>query len=244
MSTDSDFSPMKWDSGEAFPLNSITALGSEIPAGTNFWRVRYGNNKNTWSAWSESNQFICVKGETQPGIFKDTFNVSASGDINTGYNTTGRQFGEASPLVYSVSGTTEVGNGSPSPGKLTHGQNAGCSPNYSFENLGGFNIEFDLKVHNLDESTDWLSIALGKDDQSSLLPGSASGFTASFSADRKFSFYDGTKLVSSLPGLPSNQEYHVMVTTSTLDFDDGAPAYCSVFVNGIPYPIEDGFRNY
>jgi len=244
VSADSDFSSLEWDSSETLPRTSMTAPRSGVPAGTNYWRVRYMNDRNTWSAWSDSNQFICIPGETQSGIFKDNFNVIPTGDINTEYDAIGRQSGEVSPLVYTVSGTTEVGSSSAHPGKLTLGQNAGCSPNDSFENPGGFNIKFDVRVHNLDESSDWFSLALGKDDQSSLLPESASGLAAAFSADRNFSFYDGTKLISSLPGLPSNQEFHVMITTSTEEFDEGDPVYYAVFVNGIPQPIEDAFRKY
>jgi len=232
------FSPLKWDSSEsAPPTNLIYAPQNKVNSGTNFWRVRYMNDRNTWSDWSNSNDFICVSGEQQSGIFKDNFNVLPTGNINTDYAISGRQTGTASPLAYKVSGTTEIGGFSTYPGKLMLGQNAGCSPNTSFESSDKFNIEFDVKLHNFDASTDWLSLSLGKEDQSSLLPQSDSGIAASFGADGTFKFYDGTTLLhTETNSFTSSQEFHVFITTSTDEFDEGEDAYCSVYVNGTPIP--------
>ncbi len=232
------FSPLKWDSGEtAPPVNSIFAPQNKVHSGTNFWRVRYMNDRNTWSDWSNSNQFICVSGESQSGIFKDNFNVLPTGDINTDFAVSGRQSGEASPLAYTISGTTEIGGFAAYPGKLMLGQNAGCSPNTSFESSDKFNIEFDVELHNFDTSSDWLSLALGKDGQSSLLPDSESGLAAVFGADGTFKFYNGATLLhSEANAVPTAQELHVLVTASTDEFGEGEDAYCSVFVNGTPIP--------
>jgi len=246
VASDSDFSPVKWDTGEnGPPVDSIFASRISIPDGTNYWRVRYMNEKNTWSAWSGSNLFVCVQGATKPGIFKDSFNVLGNGNINFDCNAAGRQSGNATPLNYIVSGSTEVGSASSNPGELLLGQNAGCSPLMSFESFDKFNIEFDVKLHNFDASTDWLSLALGKDNQSSLLPDSDSGLAAVFGADGTFKFYYGTALLhTEANAFPAGQELHVFITTSTEDFDEGEPAYCSVFVNGTPMVNNGTFKKY
>jgi len=83
------------------------------------------------------------------------------------------------------------------------------------------------------------------------------GLGALFYADGTFQFYDGATLLHTQSGaVPGAQEFHVFITTSTDDFDEGDPAYCSVFVNGTPlinngafnkygYTLSDGFvKNY
>jgi len=238
VSANSGFSSIKWTTGENGPaISSIFASRISIPDGTNYWRVRYKNDKNTWSDWSESNLFICVQGTSQPGIFNDTFNVTGNGDVNLDCNAAGRQSGNITPLNYIVSGTTEAGSGSANPGELLLGQNSGISPLMSFESSDKFNIEFDVKLHSFDASTDWLSLSLGNDAQTSILPENSTGLGAVFGADGTFQFYKGTTLQhSESAALPAAQEFHVFITTSTENFDDGEPAYCSVFVNGSPVP--------
>jgi len=246
VSANSDFSSIKWTTGENGPtISSIFASRNSIPDGTNYWRVRYKNNKNTWSNWSDSNMFICVLGTTQPGIFKDSFNVLGNGDVNLDCNAAGRQSGNATPLNYIVSGTTEAGSDSPNPGELLLGQNSGISPLMSFESSDKFNIEFDVKLHSFDASTDWLSLSLGNDAQTSVLPEDNTGLGAVFGADGTFQFYKGTTLLHSESAvLPAAQEFHVFITTSTEDFDYGEDAYCSVFVNGTPMVNNDAFNKY
>jgi len=246
VAADSGFSSINWETGDnGPPVNSIFASRSSIPNGTNFWRVRYKNNKNTWSAWSESNLFVCVQSAAQPGVFKDSFNVIGNGDINFDCNAVGRQSGNATPLNYIVSGTTEIGSGSSNPGELLLGQNSGASPLMSFESADKFNIEFDAKIHDFDASTDWLSLSLGSDNQSSILPENNTGLGAVFLADGTFQFYDGTLMLRSVAdAFPSNDKCHVFITTSTDEFDEGEPAYCSVFVNGIPMVNNGAFSKY
>ena len=259
VSSDSGFSSIKWETGEnGPPVFSIFASRISIPDGTNFWRVRYKNDRNTWSEWADSNLFVCVQGAAKPGIFKDSFNVIGTGNINLYCNADGRQSGNATPLNYIVSGTTELGSGAANPGELLLGQNSGCSPLMSFESSDKFNIEFDVKLHNFDGSADWLSLSLGNENQSSILPDDTTGLGALFLADGTFQFYAGTTLLhTQANAIPAAQEFHVFITTSTDEFGEGDPAYCSVFVNGTPiqnsvnvnnkyaYTLANGFaKNY
>jgi len=246
VAADSGFSSINWETGDnGPPINSIFVSRSSIPNGTNFWRVRYKNNKNTWSSWSDSNLFVCVQSAAQPGIFKDTFNVSGNGSINLNCNAAGRQSGDASPLNYIVEGTTEIGSGSSNPGELLLGQNSGVSPLVSFESSDKFNIEFDVKIHDFDASTDYVSLSLGNDDQSGILPEDTTGVGALFYANGTFQFYNGTSLLhSEAAAFPAAQECHVLITTSTDEFDEGEPAYCSVFVNGTPMVNNGTFNKY
>ena len=235
------FSPLKWDSGEtAPPTNFVFAPQNKVYSGTNFWRVRYMNDKNTWSDWSNSNQFICVAGEQKSGIFKDNFNVLPTGDVNTDYAVFGRQSGTISPLAYTVSGTTEIGGFSTYPGKLMLEQNAGCSPIASLESSPNFKIEFDAEPHLFDGSGDWLSCAFGKDANAILSPISSSGLGALFFAHTGFQFYEGETLLGTSWDVPTNGPFHVEITASTEEFNTGDPAICSVFVNGRPMVIGEG----
>ncbi len=241
VSEDADFSPVKWDSSEtAPPTNFIFAPQNQVYSGTNFWRVRYMNDRNTWSDWSESNLFICVSKEQQSGIFKDNFNVLPTGDVNTDYAISGRQTGTASPLAYTVSGTTKVGGFTDYSGKLMLGQNSGCSPNASFESSLNFKIEFDAVPHLFDGSGDWISCGFGKTDNSSLSPISPSGLAAVFFTHTGFQLFDGEKLLGTSWEVPTNGPFHVTITGSSVSFSEYDPAYCSVFVNDRPMVIGEG----
>ncbi len=246
VSTDIGFSSIVWETGEnGPPVTSIFASRNSIPNGTNYWRVRYKNDKNTWSAWADNKLFVCVQSAAQPGVFEDSFNVIGNGSINLDCNAAGRQSGNATPLNYIVSGTTEIGSGSSNPGELLLGQNSGCSPLMSFESSDKFNIEFDVKLHNFDASTDWLSLSLGNDNQSSILPENNAGLGALFLADGTFQFFDGVTLLhSEANAIPAAQEFHVLITTSTEEFGEGEDAYCSIFVNGTPMANNDVFNKY
>ncbi len=117
------------------------------------------------------------------------------------------------------------------------GQNAGCSPNASFESSPNFKIEFDAEPHLFDGSGDWLSCGFGKTDNSNLSPISPSGLGAVFFTHKGFQLFEGEKLLGTSWEVPTNGPFHVTITASTADFDNGDPAYCSVFINGKPMPI-------
>ena len=246
VSANSSFSSIVWDTDEnGPPVNSIFASRISIPNGTNFWRVRYKNNKNTWSDWSNSNLFISVQGTSQSGIFEDNFNVIGNGDVNLNCNAAGRQSGNITPLNYIVSGSSEIGSGSTNPGELLLGQNSGISPLMNFETVDKFNVEFDVIVHNFDTSTDWLSLSIGNANQSSLLPEDTTGLGAVFLANGTFQFYNKANLLRSQDNaFPAYDKCHVLVTTTTDEFGIGEDAYCSVFVNGVPMVNNDAFSKY
>jgi len=108
-----------------------------------------------------------------------------------------------------------------------------------------FNIEFDVKIHDFDASTDYVSLSLGNDDQSGILPEDTTGVGALFYANGTFQFYNGTSLLhSEAAAFPAAQECHVLITTSPDEFDEGEPAYCSVFVNGTPMVNNGTFNKY
>ena len=241
--SDDVFTDIIWESGSVIPSNIFTAAQNIIPDGTNYWRVRYMNEFNTWSSWSDDTSFICITNPAQSTIFVDTFNVSGNGDVNHGYANPGRQHGNAAPLTYKTSGTTETGNSSSHPGKLTLGENSGCSPNHSFIENSKFKIEFDAEPHNFDNSTDWLSCSFGKFDQSSFMPDSSGGIGAIFSANGNFGLYSSKTLVGiSTNVLPTSGKYHVLISSSAESFEN--PVLISVFVNGIPVKIFEGFNKY
>ncbi len=243
VASESDFSAVKWNSGETIPVENITPPTSIIPEGTNYWRVRYKNDRNTWSAYSDSTSFIFVKGEIQEGIFLDTFNVTGSGNVNHGYADAKRQYGSATPLTYTISGQTEIGSASVNPGELLLGQNSGCAPNYSFTESGEFIIEFDAENHELDGSADWVSLCFGKNDNSDLSPISPYGAGLIFSANGNFQAYDSTTLVGSGNGVPTAEKIHVTLVVSAEDFDNGNAQY-SAFINGTPMVISTAKNGY
>jgi len=243
VASDDIFSEEVWNSGELIPSNILTASQNIIPAGTNYWHVRYKDEFNSWSAWSAGTSFICITNPSQSTIFVDTFNVSGNGDINLGYANSGRQYGDAAPLTYKISGTTEAGNSSAHPGKLLLGKNSGCSPNHSFTEKSNFKIEFSAKPHNSDNSTDWLSCSFGKSDQNSFMPDSSGGMGTVFSADGLFKLFRSSSLVAvTSNALPVSGTYRVMICSSATDFEN--PVSLSVFVNGLPIKFFDSFNKY
>ena len=243
VSTNSGFSSIDWDSGETIPLDSITPPASLIQEATNYWRVRYKNDRNTWSDLSEGTSFILVKGETQSGIFLDTFNVSGSGNVNHEYSAASRQYGSATPLTYTLSGQTEIGSTSENPGKLLLGLNSGCAPDCSFTESSEYIIEFDAESHNYDGSSDWVSLCFGKYDNSDLFPISFSGAGLVFFANGQFSAFNSTSLIASAVGVPTGEKIHVTLVASTEDFDY-SPVQYAAFVNGIPMLISTNNSNF
>ena len=169
LSTSSDFSSPIWDSGDINPVTSLTLSKNATSSITNYWRVRYKNEFNTWSDWSDGTSFILTSAPiVSATVFLDTFSVSQPGNINTDYNLPCRQSGVASPAMYAYSGTTKLGANSSIANWLDLAPNSGCSPNNSFQAASNFKIEFDVNVHNSDGSVDWVSCSFGKDDNSDM----------------------------------------------------------------------------
>ena len=237
-----DFSDYNWNSGVTMPMTSLTVPGNVIAAETNYWRVRYEDEFSTWSDWSAGTSFILTSAPLNSAtIFRDIFNVSGSGDVNRNYNSVGRQSGNSAPLTYKIEGTTEIGNSSIAPGWLTLNKNSGCSPNQGFIESGNFNIEFDIKPHNLDESADWASISFGKETQDSFSPSSDSGIGNLFYANGTFQTYSSDSLVGDATGLPTSEKYHVLISVGTEEFDNDEAAF-STFVNNQPMIVDSTTR--
>jgi hypothetical protein len=128
---------------------------------------------------------------------------------------------------------------------LLLGENSGVLPLMSFESCDKFNVEFDVKIHNLDSSADYVSLSIGNENQSSVLPEDSTGLGALFYANGTFQFYKGTQLLhSEANAFQTNDKCHVLITASADGFDEGDPAYCSVFVNGKPMINNDAFNKY
>jgi len=234
----SDFSDYNWNSGTTVTKTYFTVPGNVLFQGTNYWRVRYRDEYNTWSSWSAGTSFILTSAPAASStIFVDTFNVSGSGDANNGFDNSCRQYGDAAPLTYKTEGTTKAGGNSDKSGWLTLGQDSGISPNHSFVETPNFNIEFDIQPHSLDNSSDRASIAFGKTTQSSFSPTSDSGLGILFYANGKFQVYSGTEQVADTTGLPTGEELHVLITCGAESLD-GSRLSMSAFVNGMPMIVD------
>ena len=245
LSSESDFSPMKWNSEETLPTETITPPTSKIPDGTNYWRVRYKNDRNTWSEYSDGTSFIFVKGEVKHGIFLDTFNVAGTGDANNGYATSGRQYGSATPLTYTLAAQTEVGNAGNFPRKLLLGLNSGVAPDYSFtdDNHGEFIIEFEADSQTLGAAADWVSLCFGKNDNSDLFPISDFGAGLVFFNNGDFQAFDGKTLAGNGKGVPVGEKLHITLVGSTADFDY-SPIKFAAFANGVPMKVNNAKLGY
>jgi len=237
VASDSGFFSVLWDSGAIAPIETYAPPKNKFNTGTNFWRVKYKNDRNTWSDYSDGTSFTYVPGANQAGMFRDTFDVPGFGNINYGYYNTARQYGEISPLSYSFYETTEVGARSDNPGKLLLGQNSSCLPNYDFTKSGNFKIEFDAELTKIEGSDDWLSISFGKTNQGVVFPVSPMGAGLIFKTDGIFQAFDGIDIIASKFSFQENVPLHIIVTVGTDDFDEGDPAVFSAFVNGIPMPV-------
>ncbi len=238
ISSDSDFSSIIFDTGTIFPTETYAPPKNKLNIGTNFWRVKYKNNRNTWSDYSDGTSFNFVSGTKQSGMFSDNFWVPGSGNINYGYYSLNRQFGEISPLSYNFSGSTEVGSSSSNPGKLLLGANSAFSPNYDFTKNGNFKIEFDAEIHKFDDGNGWISISFGKTNQGNMFPVSSMGGSAIFSTDGTFQAFDGvSQIAAKSMSFEAGVPVKLVVTVGTEDFDEGSSAVFSAFANGNPMPI-------
>ena len=238
LSDTTDFSTPIWDSGDINPVTSLTLSKNATSSVTNYWRVRYKNEFNTWSDWSDETSFILTSAPiVSATVFLDTFSVSQPGNVNTDYNLPCRQSGVASPASFTSSGTTKLGASSSIANWLEFAPNSGCSPNNNFQASSNFKIEFDVNLHNLDGSVDWLSCAFGKDENSDLWPVSDSGLATLFAANSGFQMFDGENQIATFSAVPTNKQLHVLITANTLAYDEEDPVYCSIFVDGVPQNV-------
>ena len=243
LSSISDFSSIVYDSGTAIANNIFTPPANASAEVTNYWRVRYKNEFNTWSEWSTPTSFILVPQAPQAEVFLDTFNVVGKGDVNLGYANAGRQFGDAAPLSYTISGVSTVGSESGNPGQLEIGISSGVSPNYSFTDYGDFKIEFDVKPHEPDRTNDWVSLSFGKSDQEDLFPVSPSGAGLVFFGNTGFQAFDGETLVGNGWGVPNDKPLHIVLIASTEGFDNDQVKYVA-FANGVPMQANNEISSY
>ncbi len=240
-----NFSSVDWDSGALVStLTTIEVPSSELGI-TNYWRVRYKNDRNQWSKWSDYSSFSVERTLDSPLYFYETFNnVSEQGNVNRQYTATGRQLGLAAPTEYSIIGTTEVGDSATNPNKLTlTGADSACSPNISFKNSGNFKIEVDLEP-----SASGTAITFGKDSQN-LAPSSAGGMAIVFYGDGsgRYEVYDGATQLGEINAVKTgltitndvlkSNSFHLKISVGTEDFD-GSEARVAAFVNGEPLALE------
>ena len=217
------------------PITLLTLSKNATSSVTNYWRVSYKNEFNAWSDWSDETSFILTSAPiVSATVFLDTFSVSQSGNVNTDYNLPCRQSGVASPEIYASSGTTKTGSNASSPNVLELGANAGSSPAHSFEEASNYKIEFDVKLHEFDNSADWLSCSFGRDESSVFTPWGGTGISALFFENAAFTLYNDGQVVPSFSTIPTNKQLHVLITANTLAYDEEDPVYCSVFVDGVP----------
>ena len=212
---------------------NIAPPNGELYTGTNYWKVRYGNDKNQWSEWSDTTFFIINRDTDSPFYFYETFNnVSGSGNVNKDYNASGRQLGFVAPLDYTLQGTTEVGISVANPNKLTlSGTDASCSPNYSFEDSGNFKIEFDITP-----STSGSAFSFGKEARNAP-PNSVGGMGFVFYGNGNYDVYSSNVKLGSFNNAAVNKSsFHIMIKVSTLEFDN-YPAQIAVFADGQPLII-------
>jgi len=221
-----------WDTGEIF----TNAVSIEVPTSvlglTNYWRVRYKNNRNAWSDWSMPTSFRTERDANSPFYFYDTFNnISGSGNVNKDYTASGRQYGRIIPVDYSFTGTTEVGGTAVNPNELTlSSSGSACSPNWSFEESTNFMVDVKIKP-----SAEGAAVTYGKASQN-LPADSSGGFGIKFygGASGRYDVYDGTFLVGTFTNdIIKASELHVLLTASTTSFDND-PAYVAATVNGSP----------
>jgi len=244
LSSDDSFSSIIWDSSETIPENYFTLPANASSIITNYWRVKYKKEFNTWSEWSTPTPFVLQPQSQQAEVFLDSFNVVGNGNVNLNYGNAGRQFGDAAPLTYTIQNSTVVGSDSTNPGQLQLGVNSAVSPNYSFTDSGNFKIEFDVVPHDLNKTNEWVALCFGKSDQNDLFPVSPSGAGLVFFGHNGFNAFDGETLVgSSSSGVPNDVPLHIVLTASTVDFEN-EPLQYSAFANGIPMKVDNAKVGY
>ncbi len=217
-------------------VTNVSLDAGQIYTGTNYWRVRYRNERNKWSDWSDITLFIVDRDIDSSFYFYDTFNnVSGSGDVNKDFTISGRQYGKVIPVEYSIAGTTEIGDAATNPNELTlSGAGSACSPNWSFEDSGEFMI--DVKIT---PSAAGSAITFGKASQNESAA-SGGGFGVIFYGDGsgKYDVYSGSTLAGTFTNdVVKSSELQVLLTASTIDFDN-EQAYIAVTVNNAPLVLK------
>ncbi len=234
-----NFSSMTWDTGEI----NTNATSIEVPTSvlglTNYWRVRYRNDKNAWSEWSVPTSFRTERDSNSPFYFYDTFNnVSGSGNVNKDYTASGRQYGRVIPVDYSFTGTTVIGDGAANPNELTLSDaGSACSPNWSFEESTNFMVDVKIKP-----SVNGAAVTFGKTSQN-LPANSAGGFGVIFYGGGSgiYDVYNSSTLVGTFTNdIIKSSELHVLLTASTADFENEL-AYIAMTVNDSPIILRRQF---
>ena len=233
ISDNTNYSSTIWDSGEILTnaTNIIAPSGPLVP--TNYWRVRYKNNRNKWSEWSDYTSFIAERDFASPLYFYETFNnVSGSGDVNKDYYVTGRQIGSATPVDYVLQGTTIVGDTAANPNKLTlSGEDSSCSPNQSFDKFGNFKIDVDIEP-----SAQGAAICFGKATKNAK-PKSSGGIALVFYGDGsgRYDLYDSETLVGTFNNdVVKSSSFHLMISVGG-EFENSA--MISTFADGTPLAV-------
>ena len=233
-----NYSSIIWDSGEILTNSTNIIAPSGQLAPTNYWRVRYKNNRNKWSDWSDYTSFIVERDYDSPFYFYETFNnVDGSGDVNKDYFITGRQLGRVAPVDYISQGTSEIGDSATNPDKLTlSGKDSSCSPNQSFTKYDNFKIDIDMEP-----SVDGGAICFGKIAKNAK-PESSGGMGFVFYGDGsgKYEVYDSEILVGIFTNdAVKSSEFHLMISTAG-DYDSGL-SLISAFVDGEPLILNTKF---
>ena len=228
ISSNVTFSPRKRI--RASSVNSIFLSSGELYSGTNYWRVRYKNDRNQWSEWSDASTFYLQRDTDSPFYFYETFNnVSGSGDVNKKSNASGRQLGFAAPIDYVFQGATEIGISAGNPNQLTLlGVEASCSPNFSFQEYNNFKIEFDITPNSAGSA-----FAFGKAEKNAT-PDSVGGMGVVFYGNGNYDVYSSNVKLGSFNNEAVNKtSFHIMIKVLTIDFDNST-AQIAMFADGQP----------
>jgi hypothetical protein len=188
-----------------------------------------------------------VQAEVQPVlVFQDTFDVSQNDyDLNFEY-TGGRQSGTVAPITYSdpaeFEGLAQLEN-SGAPGWLwlqpdDIENTAYVSPNFNFNNVGPFTIEFDINPGFDDPDntgTDWAAIVLGASSQNAFVNAS-NGIGILFRNNGNIQVFNGPNAVYGgtggiAGGLPLG-EFHVAIEVDVADYFGQSPATMRLFIDG------------
>ncbi len=232
ISSSATFSPRKRI--RASSVNKISPSSGNLYSGINYWRVRYKNDKNQWSDWSDSTIFIVNRDTDSPFYFYDTFNnVSGAGDVNQKPNTSGRQLGIVAPIDYVFEGATEIGISAENPNQLTLlGVEASCSPNFSFQEYNNFKIEFDITPNAAGSA-----FSFGKIEKNAK-PDSVGGMGFVFYGNGNYDVYSSDSKLGTFNNEAVNKtSFHITIKVLTIDFDNST-AQIAMFADGQPLILQ------
>ena len=199
-------------------------------------------NINLSGSWNETASEI---------IFKDTFNVSGSGDVNYNYNEAGRQSGLVAPLTYNwANGPVTVTNEGSHAGKAHMDATSIASylnPSYNFTNSGNFSIEFDLTRFLSATTTEWVTCSFGTDGAWKFPHESPEslGMEVMFYQHGWYQVYIPGTIPANIVGnfyfpelhILSNQTLNVKIIVSQIGFPPTSDAKIAMFINDTPYPL-------